>query len=249
VQRLQEVLAENEQSVVLQSQEHGALEFSAEMTALKLELRELFQTDVSGNVYVSGSKATALPPHTDTTDTIVIQERGRKFWLFCVPHPDKLEGDSSVLTDADLAEIQEARIGKLKGCSNYEIDDMLNTMSCTNFTMSPGEVLYIPKGIVHQARELDGETSVHLTIALGREGRSFKQLIEQALIAAKVDTKPIVKFFSAQEDMSWASIFQRATKQLENSDAGIALRRTAPMRLLKNSTNLDAWYLITTSKY
>ena len=42
-------------------------------------------------------------------------------------------------------------------------------MRCSNFILSPGETLYLPKGMIHFARALAAD-SVHVTIGLQRVG-------------------------------------------------------------------------------
>lgn len=58
---------------------------------------------------------------------------------------------------------------KIGGCTSYQDRDLFRkSMACRNFTIQPGEVLYMPKGTIHHAIT-GGVDSVHLTISIGSQ--------------------------------------------------------------------------------
>ena len=46
--------------------------------------------------------------------------------------------------------LKELDLGRIEGCNTYTVNDTVN-LHCTDFTMGPGDVLYMPKGVVHYA--------------------------------------------------------------------------------------------------
>ena len=93
------------------------------------------------NAYLSFSKGGAFKPHWDRMDVLVVQVHGNKHWHVWnveVPHP---------VEKAD----------RLKVNASMAPDQVIE--------LSPGDVLFIPRGEPHSAA-VSAERSVHLTIGL-----------------------------------------------------------------------------------
>jgi ribosomal protein L16 Arg81 hydroxylase len=96
------------------------------------------------NVYLTPPGARGLTPHFDTHDVFVVQVSGTKHWrIYDSPYPLPLHGQS----------FARYRSGPDAG---EPVD---------RFVMRPGDVFYMPRGCVHDARSGD-EASLHLTIGV-----------------------------------------------------------------------------------
>ena len=65
-------------------------------------------------------------------------------------------------------------------CDNFDKDVLLRTTDCQTFTLSPGNVLYLPKAVIHFATTDPGQVSAHLTVSINREGRTWQDLLTTA---------------------------------------------------------------------
>lgn len=100
------------------------------------------QFPVNANVYITPPSSTALDVHYDTHDVLVLQVSGAKRWrLYDMP---------IVRPGASQPFDRQA----------YEMVEPTRT-----FELSPGDLLYIPRGLVHQAESFD-TTSVHVSVGL-----------------------------------------------------------------------------------
>ena len=121
--------------------------------ALEREFSSRFQT----NIYMTPGNAQGFRPHYDTHDVFVLQIAGSKNWqIFETPVELPLKGqhfDSSV---HPLGEVTQS------------------------FTLNPGDLLYIPRGLVHDATSND-EISLHITT--GVMANSWTDLMLDALSA------------------------------------------------------------------
>jgi ribosomal protein L16 Arg81 hydroxylase len=92
------------------------------------------------NAYLSFGRGSAFRSHWDPHDVLVLQIHGRKRWRsYGTPMPFPLENHGPIEPFG----------------SEVVWEDLLE----------PGDVLYLPRGEVHQA-ELEGTTSVHITIGI-----------------------------------------------------------------------------------
>ncbi len=91
------------------------------------------------NAYITHGSGGALPPHYDDHDVLVLQVHGKKRWFgHGTPEP------SPIARSPDGHEFGPARW------------DLL---------LEPGDALFVPRGEVHHT-EVDGDLSVHLTLAI-----------------------------------------------------------------------------------
>jgi ribosomal protein L16 Arg81 hydroxylase len=107
-------------------------------TSLSHELLTRAQT----NIYVTPKNSQGFKPHWDTHDVLVLQVSGRKTWSLYNTHIElPLRGQT------------------FKGEAEY-VGEMTST-----FVLNPGDIAYIPRGLVHSAQASE-ETSVHITTGL-----------------------------------------------------------------------------------
>lgn len=122
---------------------------------LERDLVSRFQT----NIYMSPPNSQGFPAHWDSHDVFAIQLHGTKEWEF-MHSPYDLPG-------------QERKFER----DRYEEGEALETLTTT-----PGDVLYIPRGLVHRVRS-STEASLHLTV--GILNQTMGELLEYILRAAE----------------------------------------------------------------
>ncbi|EDQ85702.1 uncharacterized protein MONBRDRAFT_38713 [Monosiga brevicollis MX1] len=145
-------------------------------------LEELIQTafgssTVTSHVYLSGSEAHALNPHTDPYDVLVLHLHGQKHWTVC--HPLDSSTEWADASQAQLAQLFEIQRKSVDGCTNFDIAET-DKMRCEHFTLSPGDVLYLPKSTIHFATTSPNTTTAHITLSLERQGQSWIDLVRRA---------------------------------------------------------------------
>lgn len=129
--------------------EHPALALLCRSMERELSIR--FQT----NLYFTPAQAQGFRTHYDSHDVFVIQVHGSKHWtLYNTP-----------------VELPYRR-------QEFHPDDFTVGPLSAEFTLEAGDVLYIPRGLMHDARSLD-ETSLHIT--LGALHTSVTEVLAEAL--------------------------------------------------------------------
>ena len=111
------------------------------------QLAEELGHPVQANAYVTPSQNTGFSDHYDVHDVFVLQMAGEKRWRVRPPVLDSPLRDQP-WTD-HRAQVEEA------GRRSPEHD----------FTLRPGDVLYLPRGWIHSATALGG-VSTHLTLGV-----------------------------------------------------------------------------------
>lgn len=136
------------------------------------QLAEELGHPVQANAYVTPSQNTGFSDHYDVHDVFVLQVAGEKLWRLRPPvHPAPLRDEP--WTD-HRAEVEEAA----QHPPEHE------------FTLRPGDVLYLPRGWVHSATALGG-VSTHLTLGIHVWTRRHlaDELVSIALATASRDER------------------------------------------------------------
>jgi ribosomal protein L16 Arg81 hydroxylase len=143
-------------SVVLN---HGDL-LSPWIASLSQDLQKEFP-HVYANCYLTPPDSQAVSPHADDRDVLVLQLVGSKQWKVYqrvpVPYPYPHE-----------------QVGKDKVPVPQSV---LDGPLCIDKTLQPGDVLYMPRGFVHEAHSPPNELSFHITIALATHDWSLAGMI------------------------------------------------------------------------
>ncbi len=137
------------------NQLHTVLPGLAELCrALEREISCRFQT----NTYLTPAKSQGFPTHYDSHDVFVLQVHGVKHWLvYNTPIELPFRGQPFKRDETQKGEV---------------------TME---FDLHPGDMLYLPRGVMHDAQTLEGET---LHITLGALTTSWTELLLE--VVAKV---------------------------------------------------------------
>jgi hypothetical protein len=106
-------------------------------------LELLFSCHVQANAYLTPGGQSGFGAHQDSHDIFAVQIEGAKAWrLYDRVPPQAFRGER-----ADLAPVQAG-----------EVRD--------SFTLQPGDCLYLPRGVVHEASNAGEAASLHITIGL-----------------------------------------------------------------------------------
>lgn len=97
---------------------------------------------VNANLYFTPPRAQGFAPHFDSHDVFILQLEGEKDWRLYGSIPLPLEDD-------ELQPLEKAKLGR----------------PSRTFTLRAGDVLYIPRGFVHEAVSRE-TSSLHLTVGV-----------------------------------------------------------------------------------
>lgn len=116
---------------------------------------------VSANMYVTPEGRQGLDAHADSHDVLVVQMAGKKDWeIFGSPYALPVEYRAPMVFEE--AQKRDHRGDEFGGRSYKDRDVGPPVLTCS---LSPGDLLYIPRGFVHQA-VASHDTSVHVTIGV-----------------------------------------------------------------------------------
>ncbi len=106
-------------------------------------LEEVFSCHVQTNIYLTLPGNQGFPPHYDNHDVFVMQIAGAKAW--------RLYGRP----------VETPYRGERFDAGNHEAGEATET-----FTLSAGDCLYLPRGLMHDAENVGDEPSLHITVGL-----------------------------------------------------------------------------------
>lgn len=133
-------------------------DFSAPVATLVQNMQERMSFAVEANAYLTPPAAQGFKPHYDTHDVIVAHVAGEKQW--------RVYGPEAACPLNELTNGDPFRREQLP--------------EPERFTLRAGDVLYIPRGWIHEA-ESDEQTALHLT--LGIHVTAGRDLVSSALDA------------------------------------------------------------------
>lgn len=120
---------------------HQPQRFKDELWRIQENLESFFGALVGSNVYITPPDSQGLPAHYDDVEVFILQLEGQKQWRLYKPIVP-LAADYSIVTEETL------------GTATHDI------------TLKAGDLLYFPRGTIHQASTLPGANhSTHLTIS------------------------------------------------------------------------------------
>jgi len=115
---------------------------SAAMLRLRHDLERAFHSSVMTYVYVTPRNAQGFSPHWDPTDVFILQFAGTKDWMI-YDSPVTLPTTDQLLYPGEWTRVEP-------------------TLTAT---LEPGDLLYVPRGFVHEARS-GNAVSGHVTVEL-----------------------------------------------------------------------------------
>ncbi|XP_014476290.1 PREDICTED: bifunctional lysine-specific demethylase and histidyl-hydroxylase NO66 [Dinoponera quadriceps] len=121
-------------------------------------LQEYFGCFVGSNLYLTPPGSQGFAPHYDDIEAFVLQVEGKKRWRLYKP-PDK-----SYLARYSSRNFDESEIG----------EPILDTI------LTAGDLLYFPRGTIHQAETADDAHSLHITLSVYQKN-SWYDFLEKLL--------------------------------------------------------------------
>ncbi|XP_043845461.1 ribosomal oxygenase 1 [Dromiciops gliroides] len=136
--------------------------FSAVVWQVLSVLQEHFGSMVGANAYLTPPGSQGFAPHYDDIEAFVLQLEGRKLWRVYKPREQTEE----------LPQFSSPNFGP-QGLGKPVLQEVLE----------PGDLLYFPRGFIHQAECEPGVHSLHLTVSTFQRN-SWGDLLEPLLPAA-----------------------------------------------------------------
>uniref|UniRef100_A0A0R3RQS8 Bifunctional lysine-specific demethylase and histidyl-hydroxylase n=1 Tax=Elaeophora elaphi TaxID=1147741 RepID=A0A0R3RQS8_9BILA len=127
-------------------------------------LQEVFGCFVGANTYITPGNSAGFAPHWDDIDAFLLQLEGRKHWKICAPVDD----------DEMLPRLPSG---------NFTDDDIADRTPVFNDWLEQGDMLYIPRGFIHQGVADKDVHSLHLTVSVCRNV-AYADLLEHIIPAA-----------------------------------------------------------------
>ena len=116
--------------------------------ALCASLEDFFSTFVGSNAYLTPSGSQGFAPHYDDIEAFILQLEGRKHWRVYPPRSEE-----ETLPRLSSPNLEQGDIGQ----------------PALEATLGPGDLLYFPRGWVHQADTVGDSPSLHLTVSAGQK--------------------------------------------------------------------------------
>ncbi|XP_043285278.1 bifunctional lysine-specific demethylase and histidyl-hydroxylase NO66 isoform X2 [Venturia canescens] len=143
--------------------------FIPKLHALNATLQEFFGCFVGANSYLTPPDSQGFAPHYDDIEAFILQIEGKKRWRLYKPTTEKEYLPRYSSKNFDPSEIGEPIL-----------DTVINA----------GDLLYFPRGTIHQGETIDGMHSLHITLSVYQKNSwcdFLEKLIPDALKTA-VDT-------------------------------------------------------------
>lgn len=112
-------------------------------------LAEHFSSFVGANVYLTPAGTQGFAPHWDDIDAFVLQLEGKKKWKVYKPRNDEEELPLVSSGNLDREELEESPI--------------------IETTLETGDLLYMPRGFIHEAQSCEDDHSLHITISANQK--------------------------------------------------------------------------------
>jgi ribosomal protein L16 Arg81 hydroxylase len=165
-------------------------------------VQRYFAAQSQVNLYLTPPGRNGFPPHFDITDVFIVQCAGRKEWKLYHQYTNK----------AELPGME----------TNWDPDLFQPSVFPDGVSLNPGDVLYLPRGVMHEAY-CENRESLHLTVSL--VPLTFAGLIAKALASV------------AEADIEFR---RRVPWSVEGEDAGIeAIAGQARARILELADRID----------
>lgn len=146
----------------------------APQAKIQTALADDFDTKISMHIYASGTNSQALGIHADPYDVFVVQLSGEKKWTLC---PARTNDTTS---QARMSQLLATTMENQGGCripgAEVKLD---NRFECSQFLLTAGNVLYIPRDVLHFA-QTEAHESVHASIGILREDQTFRAVASRA---------------------------------------------------------------------
>ncbi|XP_060907797.1 ribosomal oxygenase 1 [Labrus mixtus] len=147
--------------------------FSSNVWNVLSILQEQFGSMAGANVYLTPPGTQGFAPHYDDIEAFVVQLEGKKHWRVYNPRTE-----DEILPVLSSPNFNQADIGK----------------PILEVVLEPGDLLYFPRGFIHQGDCLPDAHSLHITVS-SYQKNSWGDLLQKLVPAAlEVATEEDVEF-------------------------------------------------------
>lgn len=133
--------------------------FIPQIHELNSILQEYFHCMTGANVYLTPPNSQGFAPHYDDIEAFVLQIEGKKFWRLYAPR-----NDAEYLPRTSSGNFRPDEIGE----------------PIMERVLEPGDLLFFPRGTIHQAHTVPGHHSLHITLSVYQK-TSYGDLLETLL--------------------------------------------------------------------
>lgn len=119
-------------------------------------LQEYFHCMVGANIYLTPPNSQGFAPHYDDIEAFVLQIEGQKEWLLYPPR-----SADEVLPRTSSPDFRENELGE----------------PLFRHILKPGDMLYFPRGWIHQARTVENQHSLHITLVSMKTALYFRFIL------------------------------------------------------------------------
>lgn len=140
--------------------------YSRNVWKLLSVLQEYFGCCAGANVYLTPPGTQGFAPHYDDIEAFILQLEGKKYWRLYNPR-----NDAETLPRFSSGNFSEDEIGE----------------PILDVVLEPGDLLYFPRGTIHQGKALEDTHSLHITVSCYQKnswGDLLEKLMPTALQAA-----------------------------------------------------------------
>lgn len=130
--------------------------FIPQIHELNATLQEYFHCMTGANVYLTPPNSQGFAPHYDDIEAFVLQIEGKKLWKLYAPRTE----------NEFLPRVSSG---------NFKPDEIGNPI--LERTLEAGDLMYFPRGTIHQAQTVPGHHSLHITLSVYQK-TSFGDLLE-----------------------------------------------------------------------
>ncbi|XP_061172709.1 ribosomal oxygenase 1-like isoform X1 [Saccostrea echinata] len=183
--------------------------YSRNVWKLLSVLQEYFNCCVGANIYLTPPGTQGFAPHYDDIEAFILQLEGRKHWRLYSPRTD-----NEVLPRFSSGNFTEKDLGK----------PILDTV------LDPGDLLYFPRGTIHQGNCMEDTHSLHITVSCYQKntwGDLFEKLVPRALqIAIDEDVE-----FRRGLPREYSSYMGIAHSDMESSPRNLFLKKVEQLMI------------------
>lgn len=133
--------------------------FMPRLFRLNALLQEYFHCLVGANIYLTPPNSQGFAPHYDDIDAFVLQIEGKKHWRLYKPR-----NENESYPRESSGNFKENEIGEV----------------ALEITLEAGDLLYFPRGWIHQANTVPGHHSLHITLSTGQK-TAYADLFEEMM--------------------------------------------------------------------
>lgn len=146
--------------------------FIPQLHALNATLQEFFGCFVGANSYLTPPNSQGFAPHFDDIEAFILQIEGKKRWRLYMPL-----NENEYLPRYSSKNFDQSEIG----------EPIMDTI------VEAGDLLYLPRGTIHQGETIDDTHSLHVTLSVYQRNSwcdFLEKLLPQTLKrAAKIDRR------------------------------------------------------------